>query len=80
MGRDDETEGRNEWPLAALKEAKETVSDVRGAVLDHIETETEYRTSAPSDAGSASKTDERGQDRRTDDAWEADDVDWGDPF
>ena len=80
MNRNDETEGRNEWPLAALKEAKEAVSDVRGAVLDHIETETEYRTGAPSDAGSASKTDEREQDRRTDDAWEADDVDWGDPF
>lgn len=79
MGRDDETEGRNEWPLAALKEAKKHVSEVRDAVLDHIETATEYRVDASPDAASPPK-DEQTDDDRSEDTWDADDVDWGDPF
>jgi superfamily II DNA or RNA helicase len=79
MGRDDETEGRNEWPLAALKDAKTHVLDVRDAVLDRIETATEYGVDA-SPEGASSYEDEQTDDDRTEDMWDADDVDWGDPF
>jgi len=79
MGRDDETEGRNEWPLAALKDAKTHVLDVRDAVLDCIETATEYGVDA-SPEGASSYEDEQTDDDRTEDMWDADDVDWGDPF
>jgi hypothetical protein len=79
MGRDDETEGRNEWPLAALKDAKTHVLDVRDAVLDRIETATEYAVNA-SPEGASSYEDEQTDDDRTEDMWDADDVDWGDPF
>jgi hypothetical protein len=75
MERDDETEGRNEWPLSALTEAKEQVPAVRDAVLDHIESETEYVLDRPSEDG--------GQDEgpsRLDKTWDADEVEWGDPF
>jgi superfamily II DNA or RNA helicase len=79
MGRNDETEGRNEWPLAALKDAKTHVLDVRDAVLDRIETATEYGVDA-SPEGASSYEDEQTDDDRTEDMWDADDVDWGDPF
>ena len=79
MGRDDETEGRNEWPLAALKDAKTHVLDVRDAVLDRIETATGYAVNA-SPEGASSYEDEQTDDDRTEDMWDADDVDWGDPF
>ena len=79
MGRDDETEGRNEWPLAALKDAKTHVLDVRDAVLARIETATEYGVDA-SPEGASSYEDEQTDDDRTEDMWDADDVDWGDPF
>ena len=79
MGRNDETEGRNEWPLAALKDAKTHVLDVRDAVLDRIETATEYAVNA-SPEGASSYEDEQTDDDRTEDMWDADDVDWGDPF
>ena len=75
MGRDDETEGRNEWPLAALKDAKEQVPAVRDAVLDHIESETEYVLNRPPE--------DEGQDEGpsgVDETWDADEVEWGDPF
>jgi hypothetical protein len=80
MGRDDETEGRNGWPLAALKKAKEKVTEVRDAVIDRIETATEYSTDASSGAAAAPEDDGQGDRRRPDEAWDADDVDWGDPF
>jgi hypothetical protein len=82
VGRDDEDEGRNAWPLAALKTAKENVPEVRDALLAHLEGVTKYSAEeAPSPPSSpnvdqAASTDED----PTEDTWTADDVDWGDPF
>ena len=73
MGRDDDTEGRNAWPLAALKNAKETVPEVRDAVIDHIASETAHGVDPPSADGEEETPD-------ADNTWDADDVDWGNPF
>jgi superfamily II DNA or RNA helicase len=78
MGRGDEdADGRNEWPLAALKEAKEHVPEVRDAVLAHLTAETPY---GPDDAPDGADTDPTDASNSDDTAWNADDVDWGDPF
>ena len=87
VGRDDDADGRNGWPLAALKEAKTHVAEVRDAVLDDIAAATDYTASAPpsdrsapvnpappSSADSPDETDSPDED----DAF--DDFDWGDPF
>ncbi|MFB6280087.1 MAG: DEAD/DEAH box helicase family protein [Salinibacter sp.] len=79
VGRDDESDGRNEWPLATLKAANDHVSDARDAVIECIEAETEYRTepgNAPKSPGNDSSEAGRGRDE----SWDADDVDWGNPF
>ena len=79
MGREDETDGRNAWPLATLKEAKEHVPDVRDTLLTHVDEATGYsiddetRSAPPPDTDPVDET-------PTQDAWTADDVDWGDPF
>jgi len=79
VGRDDEATGRNGWSLAALKTAKERVPDIRDAVLAHIEDAAgnealEAPDTAPSSGPDPSDTEPQ------EDAWTADDVDWGDPF
>jgi len=79
VGRDDETEGRNEWPLATLKDAKETVPEVRDAVIDRIETATTYGLDTTPDAAPSSKNKKADNDQ-TDGTWAANEVDWGDPF
>ncbi|MFB6232135.1 MAG: DEAD/DEAH box helicase family protein [Salinibacter sp.] len=82
MGRDDGTDGRNDWPLAVLKDAKDRVPDARDAVLDRIESATEYRVDGAQ--GDGARDDEGGQKGSTgsaDDTWTAaDDFEWGDPF
>jgi hypothetical protein len=83
VGRDDDTDGRNDWPLAALKDAKTHVADVRDAVLADIAAATDYTASgdppAPSEAqpGDATTDGEAPEDTPRED-WN--DVDWGDPF
>jgi len=76
VGRNDETEGRNAWPLAALKEAKEQVSEVRDAVRAEIEAATDYNA-ADASADPPTGDEEDG----TDGEWsDLDDFEWGDPF
>jgi hypothetical protein len=63
----------------ALKAAKEQVPDIRDAVLAHIEDAAgnealEAPDTAPSSGPDPSDTEPQ------EDAWTADDVDWGDPF
>jgi DNA repair protein RadD len=79
MGRDDGSDGRNGWPLAALKAAKEHVPEARSTVIDYIEAKTEYYTDV-SDAAAPPGNESLENDCRTDGSWDADDVDWGDPF
>jgi hypothetical protein len=76
VGRDDDTDGRNEWPLSTLKEAKEHVSDVRDSVLADIAGATDYSADDSSGAAaSGSDTDD------PDGEWtDLDDFEWGDPF
>jgi superfamily II DNA/RNA helicase len=76
VGRDDDTDGRNAWPLAALKAAKEHVTDVRDAVLADIADATSYSADDPS--GSAASEDE--PDGTNDEWTDLDDFEWGDPF
>jgi superfamily II DNA or RNA helicase len=76
VGRDNDTDGRNDWPLAALKEAKEAVSDVRDAVLADIEAATEYSAEDASDDPSTEEADDRNRGEWSD----LDDFEWGDPF
>jgi superfamily II DNA/RNA helicase len=93
VGRDDDTEGRNEWPLAALKRAKEHVAAVRDAVLADIADATDYTADAAPEhsgpAGPERALDPEGpedaggnggapDDEEPSDDW--DDVEWGDPF
>ena len=82
VGRDDETTGRNEWPLAALKDAKEAVPAVRDAVLAHIRRETDIGGEPSAGATEADDPDAPTGDtpNGTDAEWNADAVDWGDPF
>jgi len=82
VGRNDETEGRNEWPLAALKDAREAVPAVRDAVLAHIRRETDIGGEPPADATEADDSDDSTGDAPggTDVGWNADAVDWGNPF
>jgi hypothetical protein len=76
VGRDNDAEGRNAWPLAALKAAKEAVPDVRDAVRADIEAATDY--SADAAATDRATGDEEGG---TDGEWsDLDDFEWGDPF
>ena len=79
VGRDDESEGRNEWPLATLKDAREAVPRVRDAVLNEIADETGTDTDEPVTDGPAAPS---GPPDDADEhaSWNADDVDWGDPF
>ena len=79
VGRDDETEGRNGWPLAALKDAKEAVPAVRDAVLDEIAAETGTDADEPTTDGPAPPSGPP-DDADENASWSADDVDWGDPF
>jgi len=79
MNRDDESDGRNAWPLAALQEAKGHVPEARDAVIERIESETTYGTD-PANASAASENESPETDCRADDSWDPDDVDWGDPF
>ncbi|WP_105012788.1 DEAD/DEAH box helicase family protein [Salinibacter sp. 10B] len=72
---DDDTKGRNEWPLAVLKEAKANVSDVRDSVLADIAAATEYDDST---APETSPERSREPDDSADEDW--DDVEWGNPF
>ena len=79
VGRDGKAKGRNAWPLAALKEAKETVPDIQDAVLTHIGNAVGGGTTE--DPGTAPSSDsEQTSTEPSEDAWTADDVDWGDPF
>lgn len=78
MGRgDEEATGRNGWPLDALKTAKERVPDVRDAVLSQITDATSYGSNDESDASDATSS---GESATEDPTWDAEDVDWGDPF
>jgi superfamily II DNA or RNA helicase len=76
VGRDDASDGRNDWPLAALKNARTQVAAVRDAVLDTI------AAALPDDAGApdADAANEEGADGAPDEEGPFDDVDWGDPF
>jgi len=77
VGRDDNSDGRNDWPLAALKEAKTHVSEVRDAVLADITAATDY--AAPDAPERASPHDNA--DEPADGTWDdIDDFEWGDPF
>jgi hypothetical protein len=76
VGRDDDTDGRNAWSLAALKAAKEHVRNVRDAVLADIADATSYSADDPS--GSAASEDEL--DGTSDEWTDLDDFEWGDPF
>jgi len=77
VGRDDDADGRNDWPLAALKDAKRTVPEVRNAVIDHIEAATAF--SAGRDSGGSPP--EASSENAGEDDWPApDEIDWGDPF
>ena len=79
VGRDDEAKGRNAWPLAALKTAKENVPEIRDAVLAHIGDA--IGSDAPEDPDTASSPNpNQTSEESSEDAWRADDVDWGDPF
>jgi superfamily II DNA or RNA helicase len=76
VGRDNDTEGRNAWPLATLKEAKERVPAVRDAVLADIADATNYSVD---DASTDPPTDD--EEDETDGEWsDLDDFEWGDPF
>ncbi|MFB6248220.1 MAG: DEAD/DEAH box helicase family protein [Salinibacter sp.] len=94
VGRDDATEGRNDWPLAALKAAETHVDDVRDAVLADIVAATDYTApddsavssgpeapktrDAAADADASRNPDAEDEDREV---WEdLDDFEWGDPF
>ncbi|MEF8940909.1 MAG: DEAD/DEAH box helicase family protein [Salinivenus sp.] len=95
VGRDDDAEGRNGWPLAALKAAKTHVAEVRDAVLDDIAAATDYTASddpstpslpeaRPAHGTTADAEDDRhdpGDEEPARGAWDnLDDVEWGDPF
>jgi superfamily II DNA or RNA helicase len=92
VGRDDDTDGRNDWPLAALKDAKTHVPDVRDAVLADIAAATDYvapdAPSARPEPRSRGPTTDADEDPHGSDAEEPgrgawdnlDDVEWGDPF
>ena len=81
VDRDNETEGRNEWPLAALKEAKETVPDVRDAVRARIEDATSYTDAASGEPSFSDDPQGPSQNDASDDRWaDLDDFEWGDPF
>jgi len=76
---DDDIKGRNEWPLAVLKEAKANVSNVRDSVLADIEAATEYNVSSPPEAAPERAHDE--DDNSASEDWDdLDDFEWGDPF
>jgi superfamily II DNA or RNA helicase len=78
MGRaDEDAEGRNEWPLAALKDAKEHVPAIRDAVLADVSDETSYGPADEADSADPTSADETEDESA---AWDAKDVDWGDPF
>ena len=70
VGRDDNSEGRNDWPLGALKAAKEHVIDVRDAV------EADIQAALVETDGSGS--DDAPPPEKGSDEW--DDVEWGNPF
>ena len=71
VDRDDDTDGRNDWPLATLKAAKHHVADVRNAVQAEI--------AATLDEPAAQ--DEAPPDDADPDDWrDLDDFEWGDPF
>ena len=74
VGRDDDTEGRNDWPLAALKAAKSHVVEVRDAVMSDLSAALS-ESDRPADDASADEA--SGRDASSD-AW--DDVEWGNPF
>ena len=74
VGRDDDTEGRNDWPLAALKAAKSHVVEVRDAVMSDLSAALS-ESDRPADDASADEA--SGRDA-SGDAW--DDVEWGNPF
>ncbi|HKL87449.1 MAG TPA: hypothetical protein VJ884_00495, partial [Salinibacter sp.] len=76
VGHDDDTEGRNEWPLTTLKAAKEQVSAVRDAVLADIADTTAYSAAdTPNDPPTEGDEEETGSE------WsDLDDFEWGDPF
>jgi hypothetical protein len=76
VGRDDDTDGRNAWPLAALKAAKEAVPDIRDAVCADIEAATDYSASDTTDDPSTDETDDENRGEWSD----LDDFEWGDPF
>ena len=87
VGRDDDAEGRNGWPLAALKEARTHVAEVRDAVLDNIAAATDYTASgppsdrsAPVDPAPPSSADSPDETDSPDEDDAFDDFDWGDPF
>jgi superfamily II DNA/RNA helicase len=78
MGRaDEDAEGRNEWPLAALKDAKEHVPAIRDAILAEVSDETSYGPADEADSAGPTSADETEDESA---AWDAKDVDWGDPF
>ncbi|MFP4228034.1 MAG: DEAD/DEAH box helicase family protein [Salinivenus sp.] len=74
---DEDADGRNGWPLAALKAAKKQVSDVRDAVFAEITNATPYGPAKESEETDTTPSRGRGRD---DTAWNPEDVDWGDPF
>ncbi|WP_233992736.1 DEAD/DEAH box helicase family protein [Salinibacter altiplanensis] len=80
VGRDDETEGRNAWPLTALKAAKEHIPEIRSAVRTDISATIGDGTEEGA-APAPSPLNQTGQeDGPSGDTWTADDVDWGNPF
>ncbi len=89
VDRDDDTDGRNEWPLATLKEAKAHVSNVQDSVLADIEAATQYTASddpSPSPFSDSKRNRRAGEDEanspdsEANDWDELDDFEWGNPF
>jgi hypothetical protein len=76
VGRDDNSDGRNDWPLADLKAAKSHVAAVRDAVRSDIEAALDADLSSddslPTDAPAPDDEDAGWDD--------VDEFDWGNPF
>lgn len=83
LGRDGDGPGRNDWPLDALKAAKDAVPDARDEVLDRLESATDYPSgdTTEADDSSSSPPDADSSANRSPDPWQdVDEFDWGDPF
>jgi superfamily II DNA/RNA helicase len=76
VGRNDNSEGRNDWPLDALKAARRHVADVRDTVQADIAAAVEGADSTDAAPDAEGATSGPAHDDWTD----LDDFEWGDPF